>query len=103
MTENNNWIDILYFMSIFVTIGIMILALSSGTMVDEKIAIETLEKQGFSNVTILEKQWFLVGWRGCANGDAAKFIASAINPRNQTVELYVCIGWPFKGATIRND
>lgn len=80
----------------------MFIGMFSGTFVDQKIAVETLEKQGFTDVKIIEKQWFVVGWRGCASGDTAKFIASVVNPRNQTVEVYVCVGWPFKGATIRN-
>ena len=95
--------DIGYWLFIGLIFLLMILSGIRGIFVDQKIAVDTLEKQGFSDVKITEKDWFMVGLRGCDGGDAAKFVAEATNPIGKKVEIYVCSGWPFKGATIRNN
>lgn len=83
-------------------VALLALEIFGGIFVGNDIAEETMKNNGFSDIKIIEKQWFFVGFRGCAGGDNAKFIVKAINSRNQPVELYVCAGWPFKGATIRS-
>lgn len=89
------------FLIVLIIITLIGLSMGSGILVDESVAIVALDKQGFSEIKIVEKNWFLVGLRGCGNSDAAKFTAIAKNPRNETVDVFVCVGWPFKGATIR--
>ncbi|MDP3778616.1 MAG: hypothetical protein Q8R30_01030 [bacterium] len=84
------------------TIGAIVVALFSGLFIGEQIAIRALENQGFANVRIVDKQWFLVGMRGCGR-DAAKFTARAVNPAQREVDIFVCVGWPFKGATVRSN
>lgn len=72
-----------------------------GAFVDKSVAERALETQGYSNVKIIDHSWFAVGLRGCDEKDAARFTATATNPAGREVQLYVCTGWLFKGATIR--
>lgn len=74
-----------------------------GSLVDKDVAIRALEKQGYSNIEIINHQYFAVGWKGCDSKDAAKFTARVTNPAGKRVEVFVCTGWLFKGATIRTD
>ncbi|HCC23440.1 TPA: hypothetical protein DF272_04685 [Candidatus Falkowbacteria bacterium] len=83
---------------ILLTVGIM----SRGSCVSREEARQALETQGYSEVEILDHVWFFIGWRGCESSDAAKFTAKAQNPAGKKVEIFVCMGWPFKGATIRS-
>lgn len=81
---------------IFLTIGYII----RGILVDKEKAIKVLEYQGYTQVRIVDKSWFLVGWRGCSDGDAVRFTAEASNPVGLKVKVYVCMGI-IKGGTIR--
>lgn len=78
-------------------------AIFRGSWVDKSEAVRALETQGYSKVEIIEHKWFFVGVRGCENSDAARFDASANNPVGKQVRLFVCVGWPFKGATVRSE
>ena len=88
---------------IVVIVVAIVLSIFRGLFVDQLIAVRALEKQGYENIQISEKDWFIVGLRGCDGKDAAKFVARATNSLKKEVELNVCVGWPFKGATIRTD
>ena len=92
------------FYTIVAIVVIVILAffVTAGRLVDESVAVEALQKQGFTDVHITKKDWFLVGFKGCGEDDDVKFTATANNPRNETVEVYVCSGWLFKGSTVRS-
>jgi len=72
-----------------------------GLFVDQSVAVKALENQGFSNITIIEKDWLFVGFKGCDASDSARFPVIATNPLGKRVEVMVCSGWLFKGATIR--
>ena len=87
---------------VVIIVVILFFFLFRGVFADPSVATRALETHGFSNVQILEKDWFLVGLRGCG-GDAAKIVARATNSAKKIVEVNVCVGWPFKGATIRTD
>jgi hypothetical protein len=76
-------------------------AMCRGAMADEAGAVEALETQGFSDVTITGHAYMLVGLRGCSEKDAARFDATATNPLGKRVDVQVCAGWPFKGHTVR--
>lgn len=92
--------------SIIVSIIFMVIALGvsfRGIFADETVAKKSLEKQEYSKILVIDKSFFLVGLRGCDEKDAAKFTVRAVNPVGKKVEIYVCTGWPFKGATIRTD
>ena len=93
--------------TIFIIFGIIVLIVvgfstAAGIFVNESVAVEALQKQGFTDINITKKDWFLVGFKGCGDDDSVKFTAAAKNPRNETVEIYVCSGWLFKGATVRS-
>lgn len=72
-----------------------------GACADSTETKQAIEKQGYSNVKITDKSIFFVGWRGCSSNDAIQYDVTAKNPKDQTVDLIVCSGWPFKGVTIR--
>jgi len=86
-----------------ITAIILIFYLFRGIFVDESLAVQALENQGFTHVEIVERNWFLVGLRGCDSKDAAIFVADATNPIGKKVQLDVCVGWPLKGATLRSN
>ena len=72
-----------------------------GALVSEEGVAKSVEKQGYRDVQIVSKHIFFVGWRGCGKDDEAAFKVTATNPAGQRVDLTVCVGWPFKGVTIR--
>ena len=87
----------------YIFAAIIFLALAgSGLLVHERIASNALAIQGFSDIQITNRAWFLVGLRGCDEKDSVRFDATATNPLGKRVSLYVCSGWIFKGATIRS-
>lgn len=102
MLRNQKGFTLLELINVIV-ICIVLLAFFRGILVDESIATRALEKRGYEDVQVLKKDWFLVGVRGCEGTDAAKFVVRATNPAKKTVEVNVCVGWPFKGATLRTD
>jgi len=87
---------------IIVVILVIGLPASRGIFVNEDVAYNALKDEGYTNITIIEKDWFAVGLKGCSSDDAAKFTATADNVRNQNVKVYVCSGLIFKSATIRH-
>ena len=99
MNEEFPWFNVVM---AFLTVGVIVVGLFSGIFIGEQIAVRALENQGFTNVRIVDKQWFLVGMRGCGR-DAAKFTARAVNPAQREVDIFVCVGWPFKGVTVRSN
>lgn len=84
-------------------VAVLLLSMIGGTFVEPDIAVRALETRGFSNIRIAEKHWFAVGFRGCSGHDSAKFVAKVKNPAGKDVEVFVCAGWPFKGATVRTN
>lgn len=86
----------------FLVVVLIMVGVFGGLFVGQSVAVKALENQGFSNIRITDKQWFLVGMRGCGS-DSVKFTAHAVNPAHREVEIFVCVGWPFKGATVRSN
>lgn len=82
--------------------GLILGSCVGGIFIEETTAVEALETQGYSNITITDKDWFMVGARGCSDDDIVKFDAVATNPIGKEVEVYVCRGLFFKGATVRS-
>lgn len=74
-----------------------------GFLVPEKKATKELEVQGYSNITIIDRDWFFIPLRGGAPDDLVRFEAEATNPAGKNVVVVVYSGWPFKGATIRSN
>jgi hypothetical protein len=73
-----------------------------GGCVQQDVARRALENAGYTEVQITDHKWFAVSWRGCGN-DAARFDATAKNPKGDYVDVYVCAGWLLKGSTIRSE
>jgi prepilin-type N-terminal cleavage/methylation domain-containing protein len=91
---------------VFIVMAIVLIiffASFQGFLVDNSIAVRALEKQGFQQVEITDRSIFFVRFQGCGGSDAVKFSATALNPIGKKVEVFVCVSWPFKGATIRTD
>ena len=91
-------LEVLIVVTIFLT---LFFAFFRGIFVSEDVAIRTLKAHGFTDIEVVEKKWLLVGLRGADIHDAAIFVCSAKNPAGNNAVLYICTGWPFKGATIR--
>lgn len=91
--------------AIVIIVAFFVIALAfaagRGAFLSENDAIMAAEKQGYSNVEVREKHIFFIGLRGAGNDDAALFQATATNPAGQKTDILICMGWPFKGATIR--
>jgi len=73
-----------------------------GYMVDEDHAVRAVTNLGFTEVKIEGKAVFFLEYRGCSKSDDAGFTVSGKNPQGRRVTLLVCVGWPFKGATVRS-
>lgn len=69
---------------------------------NDDVAVRALENQGFTNIRVVDGEWFFVGLRGCGS-DAKKITARAVNLLQKEVNIFVCVGWPFKGATVRSN
>ena len=94
-------IELMIIAAVVAIIGAIILWPCRALFVKPTVAVRALETQGFSEVRVIDKNWFLVRYRGCARGDNVRFVAKAKNPAGKEVEVLVCVGWPFKGATVR--
>jgi hypothetical protein len=64
-------------------------------------AAQLLQRSGYSDIHLESKSGVLVQVRGCSDTDVVLYKFSASNPRDEPVQVQVCQGWPFKGATIR--
>lgn len=72
------------------------------SFVDQQTAISAMESAGYTNVQVVGRQNVFVSLLGCGKEDSVKFDMVAVNPNGETVtNTYVCVGWPWKGATIR--
>jgi hypothetical protein len=72
-----------------------------GFMVDKNQAIRAATNLGFTDVKIEDRAIFFLEWRGCSKSDDAGFTVTGKNSQGQRVTILVCVGWPFKGATVR--
>ena len=88
---------------LIVTVVGLVLYGGRGACVESEQAIRAMENMGFSDVKVIDKSIWFVGFRGCSSHDGAMFMARGINPADKEVEVSVCVGWPFKGATVRSD
>jgi hypothetical protein len=79
---------------------VILLALFGGNLIDESNAADTLENQGWTDVTVVDRAVVFIQARGCGEHDQVRFTAEATNPAGQRVEVYVCKGW-LKAGTIR--
>jgi len=86
----------------WIALVLLVLGFFRGFLITEETAIKAFEVRGFSEVQIKDKDVFLLGLRGGEFTDAAIFEASAVNPVGKKVEVYICIGWPLKGAVLRS-
>jgi hypothetical protein len=72
-----------------------------GSCVDDSQALRAVNTLGFTNAHVVDKSIWFVGFQGCDARDAALFAVQATNPVGKRVIVNVCVGWPFKGATVR--
>lgn len=75
---------------------------SCGFLADEDQAVRAATNLGFTEVKVESRKVLFLKWRGCSQGDDAGFMVSGKNPQGKTVKVLVCVGWPFKGATVRS-
>lgn len=76
-----------------------------GMYVSEDSVVEAIEKQGYTDVVVDDKDIFFVSSFGgeCGEKDDALFEVTATNALGKRVELIACAGWPWKGVTIRTE
>ena len=91
----------LLLMLIFLLVTVFAVGMVRSVFLNDDIAVRALDTQGYSNIKITDYIWFAVGLRGCGITDTVRFTAIANNPAGKNVQVYVCTGWLFKGATIR--
>lgn len=81
-----------------VLIGLVLMFTLGGSSSGEAEAIRALEASGFSDAKITSSS--LAPFNGCDKSETA-YDATAKNPKGIPVSVTVCVGWFFKGATIR--
>ena len=102
--RKNSGVTLIEVMIVIAIIGILLVVFFPwGVFTNNQTAIDCLETQGWSDVKITEKHVFLVRFKGCSRSDAAMFDATGKNPKREEKNVSVCVGWPFKGATIRTE
>lgn len=94
-------LPVIVYLSLMVVV--VFLSMQRGSCADEEQAIRAAENFGFSEVEVLDKSIWFIGFKGCSSSDAALFEVRARNPAGKEVEVGVCVGWPFKGATMRSQ
>jgi hypothetical protein len=68
---------------------------------DNGVALRAAETSGYTDARVLDSHYFFSSMYGCSKGDDAAFDVAAKNPQGKPVQIVVCAGWPFKGATVR--
>ena len=96
MNDNfTNWVFLICFLA-------MVLGAFRGYLTTESEATKALHTQGFTDCELTDTAYVFVAWRGCGS-DAARYDFRATNPIGKRVNVSVCVGWPFKGATVRTE
>ena len=87
----------------FFCVVFFVLLFFRGACVDQSSAVRAMNAAGHKDVRVGSHKWFMVGFRGCEATDAALFPVFSTNPAGDKVVQIVCVGWPFKAATIRTE
>jgi len=72
-----------------------------GFMVDRSEALRAANDSGYTEAKITSESRVFSSFAGCSRSDAAAFDMVAKNPNGKPVKILVCVGWPFKGSTVR--
>jgi hypothetical protein len=97
-SRRNGWAILVVALPLVIGVALMF----RGGCVSPDTAVAALKNQGFTDIVITDHAGAFVGFLGCGNDDAARFTAQATNPAGKRVKIFVCVGWPFKGATLRS-
>lgn len=81
---------------------VIVLYLFIGLTISPNNSIKLLETSGFTQVELMDRDWFMVSLRGGDEEDVVRFKFSAVNPVGKKVVVYVYSGI-LKSATIRAD
>lgn len=90
-----------FFIGLCIIFIIYLFGFAQGILISKQSAVTALEKNGFTNIRIIKKQWHFLKMRGASDGDDVRFVAKATNPIGKEVTMYVYAGWPWKAATIK--
>lgn len=77
----------------FVFVLIIGFWLISGIFISNNTAIKTAEAHGYSNVQVMEKNIFFLGFRNCGKLSSARFVISAKNQSGEYVRAFVCASY----------
>ncbi len=80
---------------------VSVFILFRGFMVDDEDLRQPVRTAGYTDVGIIDKTRVFSWTAGCDSGEAVAADIKAKNAKGEVVDLIVCRGWPFKGATVR--
>lgn len=87
-----------------IIIGLVLLTLffvGPATMTSTEDGVRAAENAGYTDVEVQDSIWFMPTLQGCGQGDGRAVKMSAVNPAGNRVDITACVGWIFKGDTIR--
>lgn len=83
-------------------VALLFLVFGGPLMVSDNQAVRAMESAGYTDVKVTTRVNYFVTFYGCAEGDSAYFEMRGKNSKGDLItNAFVCVGWPFKGATIR--
>jgi hypothetical protein len=82
-------------------VAAILLQAGCAAAVPESKAVNAARDAGYSDIHVIDKAWFVIGFRGCDKNDTVRFTVRGISPAGEVRQFYVCAGFT-KGGTIRS-
>ena len=81
--------------------GLLVLAFGGrGFTAPNGYAIQITEKVGFTEVKVISRSIWFVGFRECNIFDSVMFITEGRSAAGESYRLRFCVSWPFEGVSI---
>jgi len=102
--QNRRGVTLIEVMIVMAILGILFAVFGKGVLMLSQTdsVIAAAEKQGYEDIVVKDKAIMFVSLRGCGGDDGLMIKASAMNPRNQRVDIILCAGF-YKGVTVRTE
>lgn len=75
-------------------LSLFVFHLCHGALVDEKFVLAQVERRGYTNVALVNHEWFAMGIRSWDKFKAARFTFSATDDAGEEVTVIVYTGYP---------
>lgn len=72
----------------------------AGAMTSDHKAFGALEQVGYTNVELIDKEVYFIGFKGCGKSNSALFTMRGTDPIGKDRTVVVCAG-VLKGGTLR--